>query len=106
MAGATYGFGTLSSPTASVADQSVKPLSDLDSVALLEEETARRLLERAGITDTDGVEWQTGPREVTSGFDDQSVTMLGTETTLQSFEGIVGGKFGLARRCPHRAGNQ
>ncbi|WP_276257963.1 DUF6517 family protein [Haloglomus litoreum] len=93
LAGATFGLGTVSTPDASIAGQSVNPLVGMNATALLEHEVARRVLGRAGVTDAGSVEWLDGPRS--AGADaSTSVQMLGTETTVESYEGVVSGQDG------------
>jgi phage tail-like protein len=93
LAGATFGLGTVSTPDASIAGQSVNPLVGMDATALLDHEIARRVLARAGVTDADTVEWLDGPRS--AGADASvSVQMLGTGTTVESYEGVVSGQDG------------
>jgi phage tail-like protein len=93
LAGATFGLATFSTPDASIAGQSVNPLVGMETTALLEHETARQVLGQAGITDIETVEWLDGPRS--TGTDaSTSVQMLGTGTTVESYEGVVSGQNG------------
>jgi hypothetical protein len=60
---------------------------------LLQHEAARGALRRAGVTDADAVTWRVGPRQL-GGLDDREMTLLGTETRLESFAGVVSGADG------------
>jgi phage tail-like protein len=93
LAGATFGLATLSTPDASVAGQSANPLVGMETRELLQHEAARAALRRAGVTDADAVEWRVGPRQL-GGLDDRAMTLLGTETRLESFAGVVNGTDG------------
>jgi phage tail-like protein len=91
LAGATFGLATFSTPDAAVARQPVNPLVGMETATLLEHEVARRVMGQAGITDVDTVEWLDGPRASAT---TTSTRMLGTETTVESYQGVVSGAEG------------
>ena len=96
LGGATFGMSVLSTPDASVAGQSVNPLVGVETEALLQREEARRMLKQAGVTDADEVAWLSGPKVAyREGNDPDYVTeLLGTETAIESFTGVVTGSEG------------
>ncbi|MEF8779809.1 MAG: DUF6517 family protein [Haloferacaceae archaeon] len=94
LAGATFSLATLSTPDASVLGQSVNPLRSLGTAELLRQETARRVLRRAGLSDADSIEWLVGPREIRTDLEERTVNLLGNETPLESYEGVVSGRDG------------
>ncbi|MEF8772531.1 DUF6517 family protein, partial [Halodesulfurarchaeum sp.] len=94
LAGATFSLGTLSTPDVSVAGQSANPLGSMDTTELLQHDTARKIIVRAGLTDGVTAEWIDGPREVSGEYEPQTVTVLDTDSTLRSFVGVVSGTDG------------
>ena len=112
LSGATFGMAVLSTPTAAVAGQSVNPLVGVGTRDLLQRDVARQMLERAGVSDASDLRWLAGPDSMTrTGVDDteplsgantssatpqgeSDPTLLGTETTIESFEGIINGEVG------------
>jgi hypothetical protein len=96
LGGGTFGLGVLSTPNASVAGQSANPLVDVETKELLQREEAREMLKRAGVTDADEVEWLAGPKVAyREGKDPDFVTeLLGSETAIESFTGVVSGREG------------
>jgi hypothetical protein len=96
LAGATFGMSILSTPNASVADQSANPLVDKSTKSLLQREETRQMLRRAGVSDADDVEWAQGPDPFyREGKDQDHVSnLLGEETEIESFSGVVSGDVG------------
>ncbi|MGM0590741.1 MAG: DUF6517 family protein [Halobacteriota archaeon] len=94
MGGVTFGVGILSTPSASVGGESLNPLSRLATLDLLQQDEARKLLARAGITDVDEAEWTEGPDPISPADGPSTVTLLGTETEIESFVGVVTGDAG------------
>lgn len=94
MGGVSFSVAVLSTPTASVAGKSANPLTQVDTSDLLEREEAKRLLSRAGISDVDNLAWAAGPEPVDPGEGPETVTLLGTETDIESFVGVVEGESG------------
>lgn len=94
MGGVTFSMAVLSTPTASVAGKSANPLTEVDTTKLLRREEAKQLLTRAGISDVDGLAWAAGPEPVEPGEGPTTVTLLGTETEIESFVGVVEGDAG------------
>ncbi|MCY4730712.1 phage tail protein [Natronomonas gomsonensis] len=94
LAGVSYGLTTLSTPDASVAGRSANPVVRMDTPELLQHDIAREILRRAGVTDAESVEWLTGPRPARGGSESGSSVLLGIETSLESFEGVVSGRDG------------
>jgi phage tail-like protein len=94
LAGISYSLATLSTPDASVAGQSANPIVRMDTTELLQHDVAREVLRRAGVTDAESVEWLTAPRPTGGSSEAETSTLLGTETSLESFEGVVSGRNG------------
>jgi hypothetical protein len=79
----------LSTPDASVGGQSANPLTDIDTAELLRREEAADLLRSAGVPGAGSVEYREGKAEVPTDAGVETVTLLGTETELRTFEGAV-----------------
>jgi hypothetical protein len=103
LGGQPFGVAALSTPAAEVAGQSANPLVDMGTEELLQQDAARRMLSRTGITDQDEmVEWLAGPEEVTEekGYrveSESQMTLLGEETDEPQgdiFVGVVSGEDG------------
>lgn len=87
----TIGLAVLSTPTASVLGQSANPIVNMETSELLQHDATRRLLARAGMTDADEVEWLAVPQSIPWPSADNSLTLLGTETDLNLYVGVVAG---------------
>jgi hypothetical protein len=101
--GVTFGMGVLSTPDEQVAGESVSPLSGTDTLELLQREEAQTLLERAGVTDAEDVQWLAGPERVAI-EDDLEVAVFGEspdDPGLESFAGVVSGDEGPWRVGVH-----
>jgi hypothetical protein len=101
--GVTFGMGVLATPDEQVAGESVSPLSGTDTQELLQREEARTLLQRAGVTDAEDVQWLAGPERVAI-EDDLEVTVFGEspdDRGLESFAGTVSGEEGPWRVGVH-----
>lgn len=91
--GATFGLAALATPDASVLGQSANPIVHMGTEELLQQEVTRRMLARTGVTDAEQVRWLAGPEEVAIGGR-TPFTLLGEETELQGFAGVVSGNDG------------
>jgi len=94
LSGATFTMSVLSTPDASVLGQSANPLVGLDTDALLEREETQRLLDRAGVTDADSIEWLAGPTRID--VDGGNVSLLGEASAsgVESFAAVLSGAAG------------
>jgi hypothetical protein len=95
LSGATFTMSVLSTPDASVLGQSANPLVGLDTDALLEREETQRLLDRAGVTDADSVEWLAGPTRIEGGGGGGGrISLLGEASDIESFAAVISGAAG------------
>ena len=95
LAGQPFGVGVLATPNAEVGGQSANPLVRMETTELLQQDAAKRVLAATGLTDGDTVEWLGGPEEVVLTEDAPSeATLLGSDTEIASFGGVVGGENG------------
>jgi hypothetical protein len=81
-------LGVLSTPTASVAGQTLNPLARIGLGDLLTNATAESFLGSAGVGASGGVNWERGPERV--GTTDG--TLLGESVTVESHAGVLGGE--------------
>lgn len=81
-------LGVLSTPTASVAGQTLNPLARVDLGDLLTNDAAQSFLRSAGVGGSGEVEWERSPEQIgtTEG------TLLGESVTVESHAGILGGE--------------
>lgn len=96
LSGASFGLAVFTTPNAEVVGRSVNPLVELDTIDLLQDDRARQLLERTGVTDADAVEWLDGPEPVDVS-NEPAVRIFGSKPDppgLQSFSGTVTGQDG------------
>ena len=91
MGGATFGAAVLSTPAAEVAGQSVNPLATMSFEEILTDERTRgvfgKIVWDAGAGRRD-LTWTAGPSEVMIATGDRTY-VLGNETELKSFVGVV-----------------
>lgn len=98
LGGGTFALGALATPNAQVGGQSANPLVGMGTEQLLQQRPTREVLAQAGLTDAEAVEWLAGPRAISSGGE-VSTTLLGTETAVERFLGVVSsedGPFGVS----------
>ncbi|TSD09566.1 hypothetical protein DP107_15625 [Haloglomus irregulare] len=92
LAGQPFGVGVLATPNAEVAGQSANPLVEMETTELLQQDATRRVLAETGLTDGDTVEWLGGPQAVVLGEGGPpETTLLGSDTEVGSFGGVVSG---------------
>ena len=91
MAGVSFGVAVLSTPNAEVLGNSANPLTEIDTEALLRDDAVGELLERAGFGEGTAIEVAVGPERVTPTEGPTTTTLVGTETEIESFVGILGG---------------
>jgi len=94
LGGQSFGLGVLATPAAKVAGQAVNPLAGLSFQDLLTSDQALPLLKKAGVTDAETLEWQRAPKPMSVDSGESTVTILGQETDLKSFEAFSPGKDG------------
>lgn len=95
--GEPFGLGALATPTASVGGEQANPLVDAETGELLQRDAAREVLADALIPSTSTVEWLAGPDRNPFGVDrhgPMKVPLLGTETDLETFGGVLSGDDG------------
>jgi len=84
-------LGVISTPGAVVMGRTFNPLARLSIPNLLTSEAGVRFLRRAGVDrvghDRPRIRWERGPAFLRS----RPMELLGTETTLESYAGILGG---------------
>ena len=86
--GGQLSIGALSTPAATVAGQSLNPLSTLGLAKLLSSDQAKSFLTAAGVGDGDAVSWERGPEQLSTA----EGTMLDQDVTVETHAGIVGGE--------------
>jgi hypothetical protein len=91
MGGVSFGVAVLSTPTAEVLGNAVNPLAAASTEALLEHDAVGRLLEQAGFGEGTAIEVVVGPERVTPQEGPPTATLLGTDTDIESFVGMLGG---------------
>jgi hypothetical protein len=92
--GEPFGLGALATPTASVGGEQANPLVDAETGELLQRDATNRLLADTGITDADDAEWLAAPQRMDVEAAPTATTLLGTETDLETFGGVLSGEDG------------
>jgi hypothetical protein len=92
--GEPFGLGVLATPTASVGGEQANPLVDAETGELLQRDATNRLLADTGITDADDAEWLAAPERMDVEAAPTATTLLGTETDLETFGGVLSGEDG------------
>lgn len=107
MNGSGFGMGVLSTPSATVAGQDANPIIQVSSEDLLTRDETANLLSNAGISDAESIEWAAGPESVEAESEYEPPELLGEETEIELFTGVVSGSeapwgvtLGIARGTP------
>ena len=91
MGGVSFGVAVLSTPNANVADNATNPLSYIDTDQLLERDAVQNLLAQIGFEESTSIRLEAGPERVRPSEGPQQATLLGTETDIESYIGVLGG---------------
>lgn len=99
LGGSPFGLGALATPSASVGGQTLNPLVGLETGELLRRESIGRILSETGVSDAPDLPWLAGPEAFdedgwfTAG-DAGRIELLGEETDVETFVGVVEGEDG------------
>lgn len=77
--------GALSTPEANVLETSLNPLTEVALQDVLTHDDATEFFDRVGLTDGEETAWVRGPAPIGTG----GTTLLGEQTVMESFGGIV-----------------
>lgn len=110
LGGAVFDLAVLSTPSASAAGVEANPIVSMDTETLLANDTTRKLLREAGISDADDVRWVEGPKRLSQdgylALDEdiadnvpESLTLseasiIDETTTIETYAGVVSGRSG------------
>jgi len=91
MGGVSFGVAVLSTPNAKVQGNSVNPLSYVDTDDLLQRDAVQSLLKEAGFGEGTAFSIDVGPERVSPQDGPETATLLGNETEIESYVGVLGG---------------
>jgi len=91
MGGVSFGVAVLSTPNAKVQGNSVNPLSYVDTDDLLQRDAVQNVLKEAGFGEGTAFTVDIGPERISPQDGPSTATLLGNETEIESYVGVLGG---------------